>query len=107
MYTTYTFVVLYFDVVHLRFIAQEFCTGLMVALMGTLVTNADTLVVAVPTLVFVRLLPGPLHFEVAFDIQRSEYVELSLCLLPASATAWMLITVCAYEVIDVGVLLTT
>ena len=69
--------------------------------------NADTLVVAVPTVVFVTLLPGLLYFELAFDIQRSMYNELALCLLPASAAALLLRTVCGYEAINAGVTWTT
>jgi len=79
----------------------------MAAIIGTFVKNADTLVVAVPTVVFVTLLPGLLYFELAFDIQRSMYNELALCLLPASAAALLLRTVCGYEAINAGVTWTT
>ena len=58
--------------------------------LGTLITKAEALVVAVPTFVFVAMLPGLLYVDLAFDVQRSVGVELLLCLSPPSAAALVL-----------------
>ena len=60
-----------------------------------------------PAIVFGTMLPGLLYFELAFEIYRSVCVELALWLFPASSTALLLRTVCAYEAINVGVMWTT
>jgi hypothetical protein len=73
----------------------------MAAVLSSFIQSADTLVVAIPTVVFITLLPGLLYFELAFDIQRSVWLELLLCLFPASAASLLLRIVCAYEAVSV------
>jgi len=68
-----------------------------------LIRNADALVVAIPTLVFVMMLPGLLYFELAFDVQKSMFFELLLCLLPSCGAALILRLICGAEAMNVGV----
>ena len=77
--------------------------GPMALIVGIFVKKADTLVVAVPTVVFVSLLPGLLYSDLAFDVQRTAWVELLLCLLPASGAALVLREICANEALQIAV----
>jgi ABC-type multidrug transport system ATPase subunit len=82
--------------------SSTYFTGPLALLVALFAKSADTVVVAVPTLVFITLLPGLLYFELAFDVQRSVSLELALCLLPPSAAALILRTLCGYEALNAG-----
>lgn len=66
-------------------------------MLGEIITNADTLVVIIPTLVFVIMLPGLLYFDLAFDVQRTFINEMFMCLLPPSGVALILRYLCSFE----------
>ncbi len=68
--------------------------------LGCVVRNADALVVAVPTAVFVLSLPGLLYFDLAFDVQRNTFVEVCISLLPPSGAALLLRHVCGTEALN-------
>ena len=70
--------------------------------LGTIITKAEALVVAVPTFVFVAMLPGLLYVDLAFDVQRSVGVELLLSLSPPSAAALVLREVCSLEALAIA-----
>lgn len=67
-----------------------FCKAPLSIILGTVVKQADALVIAIPVMVFITLLPGMLYIDLAFDSQRSIWFECLLCLLPSSATALVL-----------------
>jgi hypothetical protein len=70
--------------------------------LGCVVKRADALVVAVPTSVFVTMLPGLLYVDLAFDVQRSVWLELLMCLLPPSGAALVLREVCGLEALNIA-----
>lgn len=55
--------------------------------LGEIVQSADTVTIAVPTIVFISLLPGAVYSDVTFDCNKSFVTEMLLCLLPPSAAA--------------------
>lgn len=77
--------------------------GPIALIVGNFVKRADTLVIAVPTVAFVSLLPGLLYSDLAFDVQRSLWLELMLCLLPPSGAALVLREICANEALSIAV----
>lgn len=70
-------------------------------LLGSVISRPDALVVAVPTFVFVSMLPGLLYPDLAFDVQRTMWFELVICLLPPSATALVIRQICSLEALNI------
>ena len=76
--------------------------GPLAIALGCVIKRADALVVTVPTFVFITMLPGLLYVDLAFDVQRSVWVEVLMCLLPPSAAALVLREVCALEALNIS-----
>lgn len=76
--------------------------GPIAMIMGLLIGRPDALIIAVPTIVFVLMLPGMLYVDLAFDIQRSVYLELVICLLPPSAAAIIIRQVIGLESLHIS-----
>lgn len=72
-----------------------------------LVKQSDSVVVIIPTVVFVLMLPGLLYFDMAFDEQRTITTELLLCLSPPSAAAIVIRQLCSLESLGHGMKWTT
>lgn len=56
-------------------------------ILGMLLKRSESITLAIPSIVFVIMLPGMLYFDLAFDIQRKQWVEILICLLPSSSAA--------------------
>lgn len=65
--------------------------------------RSESIILVIPSLVYVFMLPGFLYFDLAFDIQRSIFVELLMSTLPPSAIALLLRHVFSHEAIGIAV----
>jgi ABC-type multidrug transport system ATPase subunit len=72
-------------------------------IIGLVLTNAQEIALATPTIVFVTLLPGMLYVDLAFDIQRHIWIEILMSLLPSSCIALLLRHVFDYEALGVAI----
>lgn len=77
--------------------------GPVAALFSKVISKPDTLVLSIPIFSFIMLLPGIIYYDLAFDIQRSTWKEMVLCLFPPSAMAMILRLCFSNEAIGVGV----
>lgn len=71
--------------------------GPLSLLIGELLHSPDQATFAVPLFVFIFMLPGALYFDLAFEIQRSFFVEAFLSLSPPSALTLALRNLCRQE----------
>jgi ABC-type lipoprotein export system ATPase subunit len=71
-------------------------------ILGILIRKPSNLVIAIPTLVFVTMLPGLLYFDLAFDTQRSTNIELIISLFPPSAIALIIRQICGLQALSIS-----
>ena len=79
----------------------------LAVVISSLTKNVETAVVLVPTSVFLLTLPGMVYYDLAFDVQRTVFMECVLCLLPPSACVLILRSLCTMESLSLPLLLST
>lgn len=77
--------------------------GPLSIILGLALKRSEEIALAIPSVVFVFMLPGMLYNDLAFDIQRHTWMELIISLLPSSAATLILRQVFSHEALGVSV----
>lgn len=88
-------------------LVMSFSLGSIAVIISSLSKHVETAVVMVPTIVFLMTLPGMVYYDLAFDVQRTAFIECTLCLLSPTAAIIVLRSVCTMESLSLPLLLST